>query len=92
VVRLVERLGRLLVVAPLAYAALVAVLRVSGARTLSKLNARPPRPGRPCSCGPDRHRTDRATELKDGREEDRVLASTVVTGTNVVEITYGGPG
>jgi uncharacterized membrane protein YcaP (DUF421 family) len=32
-------LGRLLVVAPLAYAALVAVLRVSGARTLSKLNA-----------------------------------------------------
>ena len=32
-------LGRLLVVGPLAYAALVAVLRVSGKRTLSKLNA-----------------------------------------------------
>jgi uncharacterized membrane protein YcaP (DUF421 family) len=32
-------LGRILVVAPLAYAALVAVLRISGARTLSKLNA-----------------------------------------------------
>lgn len=32
-------LGRLLVVGPLAYLALVAVLRVSGARTLSKLNA-----------------------------------------------------
>jgi uncharacterized membrane protein YcaP (DUF421 family) len=32
-------LGRILVVGPLAYVALVAVLRVSGARTLSKLNA-----------------------------------------------------
>ncbi len=32
-------LGRVLVVAPLAYAALVAMLRISGARTLSKLNA-----------------------------------------------------
>lgn len=32
-------LGRILVVGPLAYAALVAVLRMSGARTLSKLNA-----------------------------------------------------
>ena len=32
-------LGRLVVVGPLAYLALVAVLRVSGARTLSKLNA-----------------------------------------------------
>lgn len=32
-------LGRVLVVAPLAYGALVFVLRVSGARTLSKLNA-----------------------------------------------------
>jgi uncharacterized membrane protein YcaP (DUF421 family) len=32
-------LGRILVVGPLAYLALVAVLRVSGARTLSKLNA-----------------------------------------------------
>lgn len=32
-------LGRLLVVGPLAYLALVAVLRTSGARTLSKLNA-----------------------------------------------------
>lgn len=32
-------LGRLLVVGPLAYAGLVAVLRISGARTLSKLNA-----------------------------------------------------
>ncbi len=32
-------LGRLLVVGPLAYAALVAVLRISGKRTLSKLNA-----------------------------------------------------
>lgn len=32
-------LGRIFVVAPLAYAALVAMLRVSGARTLSKLNA-----------------------------------------------------
>lgn len=32
-------LGRILVVGPLAYAALVAVLRISGARTLSKLNA-----------------------------------------------------
>ena len=32
-------LGRILVVTPLAYSALVAVLRISGARTLSKLNA-----------------------------------------------------
>jgi uncharacterized membrane protein YcaP (DUF421 family) len=32
-------LGRILVVAPLAYLALVAMLRISGARTLSKLNA-----------------------------------------------------
>ncbi len=32
-------LGRILVVAPLAYVALVAMLRISGARTLSKLNA-----------------------------------------------------
>ncbi|MFR9803953.1 DUF421 domain-containing protein [Pseudonocardia sp. RS010] len=32
-------LGRILVVGPLAYVALVAVLRISGARTLSKLNA-----------------------------------------------------
>lgn len=32
-------LGRILVVGPLAYVALVAVLRLSGARTLSKLNA-----------------------------------------------------
>lgn len=32
-------LGRLLVVGPLAYAFLVLVLRISGARTLSKLNA-----------------------------------------------------
>lgn len=32
-------LGRILVVGPLAYVALVAVLRTSGARTLSKLNA-----------------------------------------------------
>jgi uncharacterized membrane protein YcaP (DUF421 family) len=32
-------LGRVLVVGPLAYLALVAVLRISGARTLSKLNA-----------------------------------------------------
>ena len=32
-------LGRILVVAPLAYVALVTMLRVSGARTLSKLNA-----------------------------------------------------
>lgn len=32
-------LGRILVVGPLAYTALVAVLRISGARTLSKLNA-----------------------------------------------------
>lgn len=32
-------LGRVLVVTPLAYCALVAILRVSGARTLSKLNA-----------------------------------------------------
>lgn len=32
-------LGRVLVVAPLAYAVLVVVLRISGARTLSKLNA-----------------------------------------------------
>jgi uncharacterized membrane protein YcaP (DUF421 family) len=34
-----EDLGRILVVGPLAYVALVAVLRISGARTLSKLNA-----------------------------------------------------
>ncbi|HVL83019.1 MAG TPA: YetF domain-containing protein [Pseudonocardia sp.] len=32
-------IGRILLVGPLAYLALVAVLRVSGARTLSKLNA-----------------------------------------------------
>lgn len=32
-------LGRILVVAPLAYVALVTMLRISGARTLSKLNA-----------------------------------------------------
>jgi len=32
-------LGRVLIVGPLAYAALVAVLRISGARSLSKLNA-----------------------------------------------------
>jgi uncharacterized membrane protein YcaP (DUF421 family) len=32
-------LGRILVVGPLAYLVLVAVLRISGARTLSKLNA-----------------------------------------------------
>lgn len=32
-------LGRILVVGPLAYVALMAVLRMSGARTLSKLNA-----------------------------------------------------
>ena len=32
-------LGRILLVTPLAYSALVAVLRISGARTLSKLNA-----------------------------------------------------
>lgn len=32
-------LGRVLVVGPLAYAVLVVVLRISGARTLSKLNA-----------------------------------------------------
>jgi uncharacterized membrane protein YcaP (DUF421 family) len=32
-------LGRVVAVGPLAYAALVAMLRVSGARTLSKLNA-----------------------------------------------------
>jgi uncharacterized membrane protein YcaP (DUF421 family) len=32
-------LARILVVTPLAYGALVAVLRMSGARTLSKLNA-----------------------------------------------------
>ena len=32
-------LGRIVVVGPLAYVALVAVLRISGARTLSKLNA-----------------------------------------------------
>jgi uncharacterized membrane protein YcaP (DUF421 family) len=32
-------LGRLLIVGPLAYVALVAMLRISGARTLSKLNA-----------------------------------------------------
>ena len=34
-----SELGRILVVTPLAYGALVAVLRLSGARTLSKLNA-----------------------------------------------------
>ncbi|MEJ7744413.1 MAG: hypothetical protein WKF73_18845 [Nocardioidaceae bacterium] len=32
-------LGRVLIVGPLAYAALVAVLRISGARSLSELNA-----------------------------------------------------
>jgi uncharacterized membrane protein YcaP (DUF421 family) len=34
-----SELGRILVVTPLAYGALVTILRLSGARTLSKLNA-----------------------------------------------------